>query len=162
MSKCDDILRKKLIEINEMSIRLFGISVLELEIFTDLRGTRAGVINTNSKVVRLNKDLIQKYPKFMVDEVLPHEVAHFISKKLYPNSRPHGDEWKMIASKLGITNPKATHSMPVQKVKIYSRIEYCCRCSTYLLTFIRHNKILNGEAEYYCKRCKKKLKRKLK
>lgn len=159
MNDISDILQKKLIELNKISVRLFGVCILDLKIATDLTGTRAGVINTSSKVIRLNRELIKKYPEFIVGEVLPHEVAHFISKKLYPNSKPHGVEWKTVASILGLTNPKATHSMPVQKVRNYNRIGYYCKCSHHLLTLTRHNKIINGQAEYYCKKCKERLRK---
>lgn len=159
MNDISDILQKKLIELNKISIKIFGVHILDIKIATDLTGTRAGVINTSSKVIRLNRELIKKYPEFVVGEVLPHEVAHFISKKLYPHSKPHGYEWKMVAFRLGLINPKATHSMPVQKVRNYARVGYYCKCSSHLLTITRHNKIINAKAEYYCKKCKEKLKK---
>lgn len=158
MKRMQELLETKLIRLNEVSLKIFGVGILGLKILTNLRGTRAGVINTTSETVRLNGDLFKKYPEFITDEVLIHEVAHYVTNKLYGYVKPHGVQWKMVASRLGIPNPKATHSMPVSKAKEYRRIRYVCDCSSHMLTAIRHNRILNGQSEYYCRKCRGKLK----
>lgn len=147
----------KIDDLNRISQSKFGINISDLKILYNLKGQRAGVINPLKKEIRLNFELCNKFPEKMINEVLVHEIAHYINFCLNPSTKPHGNEWKYIAKNLGLQNPKTTHNMPTTKARKVNSYKYKCRCRTYTLSSIRHNRIQRKEAKYTCRHCGEKL-----
>lgn len=150
----------KMDELSKTSLSVFGINISGLKLSYKLKGQRAGIIFPANKEIRLNAELCLKFPDKMTNEVLTHEVAHYIAFLIYPDSKPHGKEWKYIAKTFGMVNPAATHNMPTTKAKNLKRFTYKCGCSTYTLSSIRHNRIRRKKAQYNCKYCGEKLSKK--
>ena len=153
-----EIIKKK-DSLNRVTQSKFGVNISGLKILYNLKGQRAGTVNPAKKEIRLNKELCLKFPEKMINEVLVHEIAHFVTFSVSPNAKPHGKEWKYVAKTLGLDNPKTTHNMPTTKARKVKGYFYKCGCNTYKLSSIRHNRIKRKEAEYACKYCGEKLRK---
>lgn len=151
--KCEDLVNAKIKVLENIVKDKFGLTLLDLNISYDLKGLKAGIFNPKNNQIKLNGDLCAKFPERMANEILVHEVAHFIASKFYKKRKPHGSEWKLIAKILGLKKPKATHDMPVKPARLFKRYKYKCRCSIHNITSIRHNKIMSKKAKYICNRC---------
>jgi predicted SprT family Zn-dependent metalloprotease len=109
--------------------------------------------------ISLNEDLLLRYKELYIKEVFRHEYAHVMTDVIYDfETKPHGKEWKFIAT-LFRTEPKAsTNLFKIDKSKGRQRrwIHKCgCDDGINLSTTI-HNKILKGHG-YSCKRCSCKI-----
>lgn len=100
---------------------------------------RGGVYNLEFSIEAIGLDWDQ-----MVNETIPHEVAHIVDHVL--NRRfDHGIIWAMYCRKLG-GNPSRTHNMAVTKARKVSKVKYTATCGTVLwLTVAMHNKVQRGQ-----------------
>ena len=147
------LVTNKLAELNVRSESLFGMSIDPVISF-DLRGQAAGQANYRKNKIRFNRDLLEKYTDEFVHQTVPHEFAHLVAyRKFGHRIRPHGAEWKSVMVALGI-KPVRTHSFEVVPARRLKRFLYKCNClgSSYELTSIRHNRVLQGRL-YLCKKC---------
>ena len=89
------------------------------EVSFGLKGKTGGMVRhtaIRSRIVvrdiRLNADLLERFPRRMIAEVVPHEVAHAVTRHLGGERyvRPHGPEWKAVMSDFGQA-PRRCHSM---------------------------------------------------
>lgn len=104
----------------------------------DLRGTTAGMAYYSQWMVKFNAILlIENFEEFLEDTV-PHEIAHLITEKVYPEahrrawggkSSPHGDQWKSVMRVLG-ADPSRCHSYDVTNARVRetASYEYQCQC----------------------------------
>ncbi|MGB5278758.1 MAG: SprT-like domain-containing protein [Gammaproteobacteria bacterium] len=130
-----------------------------IPVLFDLKGRAAGMykVNSSKRIIRYNPYLFAKYFDDNVETTVPHEVAHYVVDILYGASRvkPHGVEWQQVMLSLG-AEPRATGNynlsgIPVRKQQ---RHAYRCACTRHHISTARHNKILRGQARYYCRNCK--------
>jgi predicted SprT family Zn-dependent metalloprotease len=156
--------------------------VFDIQDLVDRLGQRGRMsININIHYMR------GQFFDYMFD-TLRHEMAHALVHIYYDGLlkaltgkvhgiKPHGREWKSIASLLG-ANPKATaHVGSEQKEEVKKSMEYynrnqilvdgkkmntrkkvrhlyLCGCREHWMTTISHNKISRGKV-YACKKCSK-------
>lgn len=80
---------------------------------------KAGVTKTGSTYIKLSKHFLEAEPQWMMDEIIPHEVAHIIGFWLNDHgmdgSDDHDDRWAEIAKYLGCSgeeNPVMPESHP--------------------------------------------------
>jgi len=85
----------------------------------DLKGTQiAGMAVTGYKNprqleqwVRIHPDLMQRYPVRMIQQTVPHEIAHLVVDWYLPRgTEPHGPEWMMVMVYFG-RPPRPFHDM---------------------------------------------------
>ena len=76
----------------------------------------------------------ENFSHYMSD-IVGHETAHYIQRKIYPTSSAHGIEWKNVMRILGL-NPTRCHEMDVSNViaRVYTKKEIHCSCATYKVT----------------------------
>lgn len=127
----------------------------------DLRGRAAGqaVFARRSREcrIRINAKLLASHPREMLDETVPHEVAHVVIYRLHGRRvRPHGAEWKALMRAFGVA-PEPCHTLPSEPARRLKQYRYRCACSEPVwLTSIRHNRARRGTV-YLCRRCGEKL-----
>ncbi len=130
-----------------------------IPVFFDLKGRSAGMyrVKNGERLIRYNPYIFAKYFDDNVAETVPHEVAHYITEKLYGVGcvRPHGREWSEIARAFGVKSKRASHQYDMKgiPVRVHQRFAYQCQCTTHNITSRRHKQVQNGVAKYLCRRC---------
>lgn len=120
------------------------------------KGTIAGSASFNRWEIQLNSTLLIENGQIFIDEVIPHELAHLISFRYFGKVAPHGHEWKYIMTAILGVPAKRTHSFNILSVQTSSWL-YRCKCQQHLLTIRRHNRVVQGKAEYLCRCCGERL-----
>jgi SprT protein len=144
---------EKLNELRVKARELFTVNI-DPTISYDLRGQSAGQANYRHNVIRLNRELLEKYAADFIDQTVPHEFAHLVAYQVYGRRvKPHGNEWRSIMVAFG-AEPSRTHRYEVSKTRRLRRYLYKCNCpgKEHELTSIRHNRIRRG-AGYLCGQC---------
>lgn len=103
-------------------------------------------------ILRINIDAYRQNKDAMLNDTIPHEIAHFICMVNYMEKKikPHGKEWKAVCSALG-GSPKALaneqdfdRSLLVSKRKSKKFLYILDNGYELELTSVRHNKIMKG------------------
>jgi len=124
-------------------------------------GRIAGKAHYTGNLIELNPDYIANHLDQLINQTLPHEIAHLAAVKIYglQLGRGHGRFWKSVMyslSPMGV-QVKRCHDYSLDGVsKVRPRpYEYVCRCKdkTFNLTANIHNKIQRGSIRH-CVRCK--------
>jgi len=153
IEKLELLVSDKLKELRVKTRELFEVKI-DPTISYDLRGQSAGQANYRHNVIRLNRELLEKYTADFIDQTVPHEFAHLVAYRVYGSRiKPHGKEWKSVVLALD-AKPVRTHSYEVTPTRRLKRFRYQCDCpdSSYEITSVRHNRILRGHI-YLCKKC---------
>jgi len=110
-------------------------------------GQIAGYADCGQNFVSINPDFINNgQAEYIVDQTVPHEVAHLISVALYglDMGGAHKYGWKAVMRMLGCPADRC-HSLSMEgvKTKTRKRWEYKCVCCGKILylTTNKHNKI---------------------
>ncbi len=108
-----------------------------------------------SHVLRFNQAFLARYWDDMMENTVPHEVAHFVAK-VREGREPdfiedgHGPNWEGIMKDFWV-RPLIHHRYSIEHTRPYV---YRCSCREVPLTSIRHNRSQRkGGAYYRCKRC---------
>lgn len=129
----------------------------------DLRGKTAGKAWTARKGegaagqavlhVQLNSVLFQENVQGFLQDTIPHEVAHLVTRRLYGRAvASHGPEWQRVMRTLGVS-PERTHSYDVSNSAVASRLyRFSCACRTFELTPRKLRSALQGLRA--CRQCK--------
>ena len=137
---------------------LYQVEFETVPVSFDLTGRAAGMYQSGrgQRVIRYNPYLFAKYFDNNLGVTVPHEVAHYITDRLYGlrNIRPHGAEWQAVMRALG-AEPRATARYDLEGIPVrrQRRFSYRCDCNTHQLSTARHNRIRRGQATYYCRGC---------
>jgi SprT protein len=142
---------------NDLACGLFGRSFPFPTVSFGLRGKTAGQAAVRDNHIKLNLELLLNPAtrEQILEQTVPHEVAHLIHHQLYPRDREwHGNRWKFIMREFGLT-PDRCHTMPVKPARKTRKFEYDCPCGAphRNVGLNKHRKIQAGE-EYVCKYCR--------
>jgi len=133
-------------------------------------GRRAGIANRLEYTVTINPDFcLNGHWQQMLDQTLPHEVAHLIAPKLYNpylhgfdrnKGWGHGRAWKYTMRLLGL-QPDRCHDMSTEGVKVRNVRRpyiYSCGCpdKEFAITARMHNRMQSGRWKR-CLRCRVRL-----
>lgn len=128
----------------------------------DLRGMNAGEFVAGRRrydgpCIRINRDLLQRYPQRMIQQVVPHEVAHYVVWALHRRrTEPHGREWRAVMEFFG-KPAEVSHRMDVRPARRVRKHAFRCGCPTnpqYSSVLLKRH--LRG-ARYQCRRCGERL-----
>lgn len=164
-----EILQRRVIDAWTQALNFYRLKQPLPEIDLSLKGRAAGQARWRWKkgrftrpvmdqlCIRLNLDAYRLDMQEMLEETIPHEVAHLITQILhgYKKIAPHGAEWRAVMSDcFGITQARRTHDLTLPRArKVSRRFLYRCQCDReHLLTSIRHNRIRRGTV-YLCRQC---------
>lgn len=158
---------EKVAEIIAVASAFFNQPFATPRIAYELSGTVAGRATYASHQIDLNYILLQRETEDMVNDTVPHEVAHLITGIVYPETKgsrnckgsPHGPEWQSVMRVLGV-NPSRCHTLDVSDLKrVTSRsrvIRYMCsNCkSTVRLSQKHHEKLKMKPDAFWHSGCK--------
>jgi SprT protein len=127
------------------------------EVAFDLKGRVAGQAWGDSKI-RLNIHLLHEFYDRLLNQTLPHEIAHCVVARRWPNASAHGYEWAQVMRAFDVP-PNRTHNMPTKAARHHPRPHRyaCIKCGkTFNVTNNIHRKMENGQIRY-CSRCKSRI-----
>lgn len=98
-----------------------------------LKGTKGGYHQAGE--LYFNETLAAENFHIYMSDVVGHETAHYIQRKLYPQSSSHGVEWKTIMYILGLKAERC-HTMDITnaRARVYQTVDTHCKCKTHKLT----------------------------
>lgn len=116
-------------------------------------GSAAGRAYYYSHVVEFNVQFMARERVNMLDETVPHELAHIVAFRLHgERGRGHGPLWRAAARRLGCSAERC-HSYDTTGLRgVQRRWAYACGCRVHKLTTTRHRKAIRG-TRYRCRRC---------
>ncbi len=128
----------------------------------DLRGRAAGQLRFSKRRLldarlRFNSEMLVRYGNAFIEEVVPHEVGHYIAYLRFGSTiKPHGKEWRYIVQNILGAQAAVTHSFEVEPARLLKRFVYACDCTDrqHELSAIRHGRVSRQRAQYYCRVCK--------
>lgn len=147
----------------------YGRNFSPIRVVYKKRGVVAGTANYLSRTVDINSVLLMENLEDMIDNTVPHEVAHILDKDVngiqytYTFGRrkrsSHGPTWKAMMRVLGVS-PDRTHNYDVSRAKVKkntsreSHVWTCRTCGTKMsLGPKRHMKMLSGMTKYWMRGC---------
>lgn len=127
------------------------------KVWFDLRGACAGQAHLSRGGLRLNPVLLSENRTAFFDDVIPHEMAHWLVFHLDngPRLKPHGREWKTVMRDLFGLAPRVTHQFDIQQAQS-APYRYQCGCRIHRFTPRRHALAASGRG-YRCRHCVKTL-----
>jgi SprT protein len=150
----------------ERARQLFDRKFDRIPICFDLRGRAAGMykVSGQQRKIRYNPYIFAKYFDENLSVTVPHEVAHYITDKMYGigwrsvllshRIKPHGEEWQKVMHEFGADASRTCsfdmESLPVRAYKYYL---YVCECRQHQLGSRRHNKVVRQQVRYHCQDC---------
>jgi SprT protein len=120
----------------------------------DLKGAVAGQAWLGQNKVRLNLALLNNpaYTEDMLNQTVPHEVAHLVTYRIWPTAKAHGRQWAYIMNLLG-KPAKRCHQYEVEPARKHARPHaYQCNCRVHMVTNVLHTRIQSGK-QYKCRYC---------
>lgn len=126
------ILRARCVEVMDQACTLWDLQGLKVTLKLDLRGKcagRAGASRTKGTgLIRLNIEAYRLDPKDMLEDTIPHEIAHIVAGWT-GLGRGHDAGWRRIAIRLGSTG-KRCHSLELTPARKTRRFAYQATCGT--------------------------------
>jgi SprT protein len=115
----------------------------------------AGTASYATSTLTFDPFYIEQNPKAYMARTVPHEVAHLLTRMLYPEAKQHhGPEWRAIMKRLGAEattyHSYDTTNAPGRHARDHV---YKCACRQFNLTKKMHNSIQNGNSRR-CLSCK--------
>ncbi|QHJ78905.1 MAG: hypothetical protein [Caudoviricetes sp.] len=109
-----------------------------------MRGSAGGQAVRKAGVlyIRLNAQAIREYPEHIINDTIPHEIAHLVCYMLPRLGRNHDAGWKRVAQSLGCSGDRC-HTMDIGLSTQYTMIStsgVAVKLSKRIL-----NKILKGQ-----------------
>lgn len=155
-------LRSRLIQRVEECYRhaedTLGLTFNRPEITLNLRGGDAGQAISNSTetvLLRFNRIIYEDKPDEFLKTVVPHEIAHHVTRSLYGYEiKSHGEEWATIMQNVFKLPPIACHSFDTRRSKGRFYF-YSCRCQEGKLyvNSAQHRLLIRGEKKLRCRKC---------
>lgn len=139
----------------EKAENLFNVELSEVELYFNLTGRTAlgqACKYGSNLYIRLNIQAVRHYYEQLLEDTLPHEVAHIV-QYAKGTKGGHRADWKNYCAELG-GNPSRIAEGDFSKLKPARRTRmwaYKAENSTEIveLTTIRHNKLQKGKVEAY-------------
>lgn len=133
-------------ECQALARKLFPAFILkdeELPIVFTLSGRSAGMAKRRGNIynIEFNVEAIYKDREEMLNNTIPHEMAHIVDMFIHGGSSSHGPRWKAIAHSLGC-DLQRTHSIPLTKARRTKRYQYIASCGSEVEIGTRHHRMV--------------------
>lgn len=153
-----ELANQKVYEVYALAEQKFHRSFARPKIVWDLKGRTAGIaryfgLNDHRNAIRLNFDVLNANVEDFINDTIPHEVSHMIVFDIYgTNIKPHGCEWKRIATELGSSGNRC-HVNETIPARITQKFKWKCSCMTHTVGLNLHRKMLSGRGRI-CLKCR--------
>lgn len=119
----------------------FKLTDDELPIVFVWSGRVAGMAKRQKDVYNLefNIEAIHRDRTEMVDNTIPHEMAHIVDMYLHGGKSSHGPRWQAIIQALGGSTDR-THDIPLTKARRSRKYLYTASCGSTVEVGPRHHK----------------------
>lgn len=123
------------------------------KVWFDLKGASAGQAHLGRGGLRFNPVLLSENRSAFFDQVIPHEMAHWLVFHLQggPRLKPHGREWQAVMRDLFGLAPDVTHRFDIKRAQRAPYL-YACACRQHAFTAQRHA-LARGGRQYCCRKC---------
>jgi len=143
----------------EKANELLATDIEQIPVRFDLKGRSAGMYRVvgSQRTIRYNPFIFAKYYAENYTTTIPHEVAHYLTDVIYgyANVKPHGREWRTMMQMFGAdASVRCDFDLEGIPLRVYRRVRYICCCQVHELTRVRHNRIQNRGARYFCRVCR--------
>jgi len=150
-----------------MAEKLFGKGVTAPVVRYDLVGRSAGQavyekFGKTPHVIRVNPILLNENEEYIVNQTVPHEMAHVVIHQFYEDRgihvKGHGNEWKRVMRYFGL-QPNRCHSLDTTTIQAIKNkgeeYHFNCGCvgQVYNLSKKKYDKHLNGVV-FRCRACR--------
>jgi SprT protein len=140
----------QVLETFEQAQRIFGrtfdIPTLSYSINS---GGKAGYAQYRQWHIAINDKYLVAHPDTVINEVVPHEVAHLLTFNLFPRFRQHhGPEWKSVMRRLGLP-PARCHRMQLVEAHPHT---YVCNCRKHFVSDLIHRRMMVQPR--WCRKCR--------
>ncbi|WP_282366469.1 SprT-like domain-containing protein [Pseudomonas sp. PS02290] len=155
-------IKERVTECLHLASAHFGETFPEIPIKFDLTGTvgaqycyrRCRTTGKETRYFRFNRVLVRENLKEYLDQICPHEVAHYIARSKWGRGiKPHGVEWKSVMIDAFKLAPDRCHTMDTSSVEKLPFV-YRCGCKEHRLSKRKHHRIVRGSI-YKCNSCRK-------
>lgn len=126
-------------------------------------GKSAGYFIPKNNVIVLNPDFYTNHADDMINNTLPHELAHayahyYFRIKLGRHIKPHGPAWASVMNFLGLKAERC-HTYDTDGIGRNTRPYSGFCCHTIKITRRMFNKVqaTGQNCPYYCRKCRKRL-----
>lgn len=143
-------------KLNE-AVKMFDLDLdpCDVEIDYNLKGRTGGIAGVRYNeygervyYLRFSAEGVMKHREYMVNIVVPHEIAHLVAyNKPSLGAKHHNRVWSKIDRMLG-GNGKRTHAMPLTKARKTTWYIYEVAGERVKLSKIRHNRMVSGKMSY--------------
>lgn len=142
--------------------RFYGVTLAPTIDYAEVKGAKGGIANASRNLIGINMALAMQHGEAFLNQVVPHEYCHLITRRFYPFARQsHGPEWKGVMVRFG-QPPVRCHNFDVSAVRGQgvrgqsSRHQMKCNCRTHVVTANRVTKWRRG-TPYCCTKCGSRL-----
>jgi SprT protein len=153
--------KQRRLELIERASERWDVDLSGVPIVFNLRGRAAGMVQIRPPephVLRINRDLFERFPDEIIDDTLGHEMAHVVVLlKWGRQTRPHGREWQAVMWSFD-QEPKRCHQMETTKARQTKTHPAECGCGQITeVGVVRAKRIRTGAKSYRCTRCRERV-----
>ncbi len=133
-----------------LACEYYKITYKPIPVEFDVKGSVAGWAMGNGKI-KYNLNLAKTNTEEFFKRTVPHEVAHIVCHKNFPNERGHGKFWKMVMTTFQV-EPKRCHSYDTSGTNTgVKKFSYkCSKCGNVLTVGKNiHTKLQKGEKRWH-------------
>lgn len=158
-----DLVRAKVATIVEKANQLFGITLPSIQIRFDLRGRTAGQAGSRfgQYMMRFNRDMLcNEAWDHMINNTVPHEIAHIVCFFKPSLGRNHDQGWKRVCRMLGGNGNRCFSDVDVKAPTVYAKgrtFSYIASTGTVHNVSEKLHKNIQMGRTYTLKACKGKL-----
>ena len=145
-------INNKLNEVLALAKQLYGFTPRNLTIKYKSKGIAAGSASFNHRTDKMglmfSLEALEKDPNELLNETIPHEVAHLVCYNDRSLGRHHDFGWRQVCRKLG-GNAERCHTVRLTPGRIFKKFLYVSTCGTELeVSSVVHNRIQKGSRNY--------------
>lgn len=151
----------------------YGRKFVMPRVVYEVRGRTAGTASYTKNTIDLNSVLLMENVAEFIARTVPHELAHIIDHILHPENFDrgiemtrrgykrvkrdiHGPDWQAVCYVLGMTDIARCHQYDTSSAREATgkgayryQCQYCSK--VYVLSSVKHNKLLRNTRAYTCK-----------